>query len=126
VRRLRDEITDGHQHLQTWIAIASRNTPQLLAAVKEDPGVQRSLVIAIEELGRLIEEPERTLTPEILYHVRRILSGLRRTGSRRARIDASRALAILAELDGKTLHEAAQLLAKVPPRRHPQREEASK
>jgi hypothetical protein len=118
MRSFRDREVGGTQ-LQLWWSVAERNTPALVYALRQHPQLVESAAVLMTAVPEFLKNREALLSEETVRHARTILQHLREVGSRRARIDASRALDVLAHLHGKTVAEAIELLGSVPPGRTP-------
>lgn len=115
---LRDKNFPGSQ-LGRWWELAERHSPVLAIALEQEPKLGRAVLALASELAPMLEKPETRLTKSQLDSVEALLSGIERSGSRRARIDASRAKDMLPLLDGLSVSHAIELFGKVTPGRYP-------
>ena len=119
MRDFRDTEFAPSGALPAWWALAERNTPQLLFALSKEPVMAESAVDLLEGTRDALERRDEQLPERLLVAAERILERLHAVGGRRTRLDASRALAMLAHLRGKTTNDAVELLSSVPPSRKP-------
>jgi len=118
MRSFRDREVGGTR-LQQWWSLAERSTPQLVYALRQDPQLAESAAALLRDIPQALENRAAPLSEEDVIHARRILQRLREVGSRRARIDASRALDVLGHLQGRSVREAVEFLSSVHPGRTP-------
>lgn len=118
LRDFRDKNFAGSQ-LGRWWELAERHAPALTLAFENDRELAYAAAGLATELPELLEKPETRLSAKHLGYVDTLLSGLERSGSRRARIDAGRAKGMLPLLDGLTVQHAIELFSKVTPGRYP-------
>lgn len=118
LRDFRDKNFAGSQ-LGRWWELAERHAPALALAFENEPELARAAAGLASELPAILDRPESYLTKEQLGYVDALLSGLERSGSRRARIDAGRAKGILPLLQGLTVQQAIELFSKITPGRYP-------
>ncbi len=119
MRSFRDSRFGPDNYLQRWWDVAERNTPHLMYALERDPELKKSGAALLQGVGDLLGNPRAPLDMEQLGHMERLLRALHASGSRRARIDASRALDVLPHLAGRTVEESIHLLGAVNPARNP-------
>jgi hypothetical protein len=93
--------------------------PQLLFALSNEPVTAESAVAVLEGTRNALERRGEPLPESLVVAAERILERLHAVGGRRTRLGASRALAMLAHLRGKTTNDAVELLSSVPPSRSP-------
>jgi hypothetical protein len=118
MRSFRDREMGGTQ-LQRWWSLTERNGPELVYALRQDPQLIEAVAALLRAVPNTLKNREAQVPDDLIGHARYILQRLRDVGSRRARIDSSRALDILQHLQGKTVREAIDLLSSVPPGRTP-------
>jgi hypothetical protein len=118
IRAFRDRWFGGTQ-LPLWWALADRNAPQLGRVVSDDERAARTVAELMDALPAAAAAPGTPVADQLVDDVEMLLQKVRDSGSRRARIDASRALEVIAHVRGRTFEEAIRLLATVPPGRRP-------
>jgi hypothetical protein len=105
--------------VRRWWALAERHAPQVAIAVAADPTLRATLGRLLEAMPALLKNRNTVLPKSFADDAQKVLDALRKNGSRRARIDASRASDMLQRLGGKTMKAALDLLDRTPPARHP-------
>ncbi len=105
--------------LARWFELAESHTIRLLPKILAEEDLRLSAAKLVEWGGILAREPDAVLSAEHVEHARRLLNVLAEGRSRRARIDASRMLAVLDAIDGKRNREAMAFLDQMAPARHP-------
>jgi hypothetical protein len=108
----------GHEYMPAWWSLIDRNAPQLANAIRSDQDLVESAESLFKLAGQL-HDRHVAIADEHFDHAERILRRLHATGSRRARLDASRMLSLVEHLRGKTVEEAIELVASVSPSRNP-------
>jgi hypothetical protein len=121
MRSFRDQEVGGTK-LQAWWSLAERNTAQIGYALHKNPRLVESAAALLQAMPELLKNRDAPLPAKQLGHARRILQHLREMGSHQTRVDASRALDVLAHLEGKTVRDTIALLRSVPPGRTPRPE----
>ncbi|RMG97437.1 MAG: hypothetical protein D6706_08440 [Chloroflexi bacterium] len=119
LRRFRDTEYRKRPELAKWFALAERHTARFIYLLATDQSVRKSAHALLTWLPHMTQALDQLLSEEHLVHAERILQAFYRQKSRRARIDASRALAVLPLLKGKSVKEAMSILAQIQPARHP-------
>jgi len=105
--------------LARWFDLAERHTIRLLPKILTREDLRVSAAKVVEWGGILSREPNAALSTVHANHARRLLYALAESRSRRARIDASRALAVLDSIGNKCNCEAMAFLNQMAPARHP-------
>ncbi len=118
MRAFRDREFGGTE-LPQWWALAERNSPQLVYAMHQDARVKKSYAALLRGVPTVLEDRDAPLTEELLDHARHVVQGLKESGSRRSRIDASRILDVLQHVHGKTGAQAIELIGSIRPGRTP-------
>ncbi len=93
MREFREQEFIRWPGLNEWWELATRNTPQLALALLRDKQLRNSAATLLESLAM--------------------------ANNRRTRIDASRALALLPHLRGRTVNQTIEVLSSVAPARYP-------
>ncbi len=119
MREFRDAEWRELPGLARWFSLAERHTIRLLPVIMKDKKLRESAAKVIEWGGILAREPEAKVSKEHAKHARRLLKYLAKSRSRRARIDAKRALDVLEAVSGKSNREAMTFLNQLAPARHP-------
>jgi hypothetical protein len=119
MRSFRDREFAHASELPRWWALAERNAPQLLSALSREPELQESAAALMQAAVEAVENRDRKLPDELFEHADRLLTKMQSIGSRRTRMDASRTLAVLQHLRGKTGDQAIELFSNVAPSRTP-------
>jgi hypothetical protein len=119
LRSFRDNEYRRLPGLARWFQLLERHTPRLIYMLAKNKDLRDSARALLEWAPKVIQEGNTPIGKEQLHHAERLLLALRRYSSRRARIDASRALDVLPLLRGKTTRQALKLLNEVQPARHP-------
>jgi len=105
--------------VRRWWALAERHAPQVAIAVAADPSLRATLGRLLEAMLGLLKNRNTVLSKSFAAEAQKVLDALHKNGSRRARIDASRASDMLQRLGGKTMKAALDLLDRTPSARHP-------
>lgn len=119
MRKFRDQRFGADGALPDWWAMAERAAPDLLFVLARDPSLIKSAGSLLRIAGAAARDGDKDLPAEVLEHAERLLGALHEKGGRRTRVEASRALALLPHLQGKTMTQAVELLDSVGPARHP-------
>jgi hypothetical protein len=119
MRAFRDSQFASRSVLSQWWALIERHTPQLTRIIGDDEHLQRAAATMLRAMPSILASPNTVLPEDVLRSARAILEQLHTSGGRRARLDASIALAALDHLHGKTRDGAVKLLSSVGPSRNP-------
>jgi hypothetical protein len=119
MRAFRDKEFLQKRGLNRWWDLAKRHTPLVAYRADHDPALREALKASLNAMPAVLKDRHAPLPDELVKHAHYILGDLVKNGTRRGRIDASRALGILEQARGKTVAEAIDLLASVEPSRHP-------
>jgi hypothetical protein len=119
MKRFRDEEMSQRPGLGRWWELAERNVSQLLPMITGDSELQHSIETLMRVAQKAILGGDETIPPDDLGAVESIMNRLQHEGGRQARLDASRALAALKHLQGRTFAEAIEFLSSVAPARYP-------
>jgi hypothetical protein len=118
MRRFRDEAFGGTQ-LPQWWSLADRNAPQLARILASDAEAPQALAELLRAVPQALADRDTQIPDQLVARAQTVLERLRDSGSRRARMDASRAPDALAHLRGRTFAEAIEFTSLVPPARTP-------
>ncbi len=119
MRQFRDGGYRTMQGLPRWFALAERHAPRLGYLMLRQPELRESVRAVLEWGNAIAREPNAKIDGAHYEHAARLCEALAKSNSRRARIDASRALEMLAVLEGRTHAEALRLLNEISPATHP-------
>jgi hypothetical protein len=119
MRKFRDGDYRKFPGLAKWFALATRHSPRVAWQVVQKPELAPSLKAMLEWGNAIAENPKLVITDQQIEHAERLLQALEGGRNHAARVDASRARAVLGQLRGKTNLEALAILDKVEPARHP-------
>jgi hypothetical protein len=119
MRAFRDQEFRRRPGLQQWWNLALRHAPQLAASIGRDPKLIIPTVEAVRGAQHSIQQLDAPISRETLVAAATVLTALAECNDRRTRIAASRGLSMLAHVDGRSAGEALELLARIPPARHP-------
>jgi len=119
LRKFRDAEYRSMPGLARWFGLAERHSARLAWLIARNPELGQSARALLEWGSVIAAEPDAAITKEQLEHARRLAGALAGLPSRRARMDGSRALSLLAHLEGRSNRAALALLNAVPPARHP-------
>jgi len=119
MREFREQEFIRWPGLNEWWELATRNTPQLALALLRDEQLRNSAAALLGSIEELLKKREEPLPAEVLKHTRYILESLANANNRRTRIDASRALALLPHLRGRTVNQTIEVLSSIAPARYP-------
>jgi hypothetical protein len=119
MRSFRDREFGHASELPRWWALAERNAPQLLFALSTEPELQESAAALMQAAVEAAENRDRKLPDELFEHADHLLTRMQSMGRPRTRMDASRTLAVLQHLRGKTGDQAIELFSNVAPSRTP-------
>ena len=119
MREFRDREFRRHPGLQRWWSLAVRHAPQLAATIGRDPSLLLPAVEAVRGAQQSIQHLDAEIPKDTLAAAATVLEALAAGNDRRTRIAASRGLSMLAHIAGRTAGEVLELLARIPPARHP-------
>ncbi|PRQ03834.1 hypothetical protein ENSA5_12030 [Enhygromyxa salina] len=119
MRAFRDGVYREMPGLARWFALVERHSTRVVRLALTRPELMVSARKMLEWGVLIARDQESTLSVEHVRHAERLLLALAEHRNRRARVDARRALSMLATLEGKTHQQALQLLAGTAPVRRP-------
>ncbi len=122
MRSFRDSYFHRYEGLHDWWNLAARNTPQLAYLLMREPEMRQSAGVLFKEIEGVLTDLDSRLPEDFLRHVQRAAGLARKSNSRRLRLDASRAEAVLLKLKpGASGADVLALLTQSSPSRYPKR-----
>jgi hypothetical protein len=119
MRQFRDGPYRAMPGLARWFGLAERHVGRVVRLALTSPELRQSVGKMLQWGDLIARQPDAALSREHVEHAERLLAALATHRSRRTRIDARRAQAVLKTLHDKTHREAMEFLAGVPPARRP-------
>jgi hypothetical protein len=97
--------------LASWWTLAAHHTPELALLLGRHRSLRESIGVLLAEIGALLRDLDVELPKGYLTQFERTLTILTKRASPRLRDNASRAAAVLPQLNGKTVRQAMHLLS---------------
>lgn len=117
MRRFRDERFPDRRGAVDWWATAQRNSAALSWLFQTDAGAREALKAFGPKFAEAAAHPEKPMPDELVRMADRVLVAAAASGDRRLRIDAGRASSFLELARGRSLAQAVDLAAELPPAR---------
>lgn len=115
LRRFRDMQFAKHRGIAEWWGLAERNAASLAWLFATDRDLRQRVNKLAPEIARILEQPDEIITEHLVAEVQFILGAAVRTPSRKLRIDARRASALLNLVQGRSVNQAIVIASELRP-----------
>jgi hypothetical protein len=112
MRRFRDNGgLSARPGLVWWWELGAKHRAEFTILLARDVRLQRHTAFLLEEIGPLLDEPDRPVSKDFLAHAGHTLAELLKVGSPELRVDAARVVMALRKVIGLTAAEALDVLS---------------
>lgn len=122
LQRFRDYEMMRYTGAMHWWDTVRRNKGRILSLIMHNPEARDLAFDLVNSAQALVKDPDQRIPDKEFDKVMRLLELTRQSGSRRLRMDASRAREVAGRVQGRTVREALQMLNEFPPSRYPEQE----
>lgn len=119
INSFREHDLKKYSGVQAWWDLTERLMPEYMWAMSSGEPMKSHLTSLLQKIPHVLGRRTEVIPGDFLDHLETVLEQLVAHGSRRARIDASRALTLLQHVRGRSVQQTLEILHAVPPARHP-------